>query len=1114
MASESGIRDNCLRGNVGDFLRAKIREGSELSFVSAFFTIYAFRELRDELSRIGHLNFLFGEPRFLQSLDPERTAKKYFRIEQDTLALQNKLHQKRAARECAEWITNKVDIRSVKQTGFLHGKMYHIANNGVEEAILGSSNFTVRGLGLAMAGNNIELNLEVNDSRDRRDLKSWFEEIWNDPDLVADVKADVLAYLQKLYQNHSPQFIYFKTLFHIFEKQLTDLEARDTQIGQSTLVDTDIWKMLFEFQKDGVKGAINKILTHNGCVVADSVGLGKTFEALAVIKYFELKNERALVLCPKKLRENWTVYRNNDELNPFVGDRFRYDVLSHTDLSRERGLSGDLNLETLNWGNYDLVVIDESHNFRNNTKGRRSDEGDLIRKSRYERLMDDIIRSGVKTKVLLLSATPVNNTLRDLRNQLYILTEGSDDAFKDSIGIASLQETIRQAQQQFSIWAKLSEGERKTSILLERLGGDLFKLLDELTIARSRKHIQSYYKDSLQELGGFPKRLKPVSVFPEIDLKNRFMSYDRLNEEIARYKLSLFNPSKYVLPQYQPAYEAQGGRNFTQADREHFLIAMMKVNFLKRLESCVNSFEISMNRTIRKIEVLEQRIARHKQYRAENPDLDFDELTASEEDDPDLQQALEVGGKLKFRLAHLDLEQWLQDLQQDKQQLNALYVQSKDVDVDRDAKLAELKKLIEGKVRKPTQDKSGRPNRKVLLFTAFADTAVYLYDALRDWVHNTLGIHCAIVTGGSAENQTTLGKKDFNHILTNFSPVSKRRSKIPSMPQETEIDLLIATDCISEGQNLQDCDYLINYDIHWNPVRIIQRFGRIDRIGTINKAVQLVNFWPTPNLDKYISLKQRVEARMALVDITATFEGNILQTEEIEELIKDDLRYRDRQLLRLKDEVLDLEDFTEGVALNEFTLDDFRVELLKFLESNRALLEEAPLGLYTVVPSDVQNATIAPGVLFCVRQESAAASTETLNPLQPYFLVYVLNDGNIRFGFTQPKQILEIFRLLCSTKPIPHERLCDLFDQETRNGSDMTAYSKLLSSAVTSIEKTFRRRAVGQLLQDRGGKLLPRTEQVNEGTEFDLITWVVIKNGQLPPSSNRPAARGAENGNA
>ena len=414
--------------------------------------------------------------------------------------------------------------------------------------------------------------------------------------------------LRQLYEDNAPEFIYYKTLFHIFEKFLGDAGKTDAELGQTSLFETGIWQALFEFQKDGAKGAINKTLRHNGCILADSVGLGKTYEALAVIKYFELKNERVLVLCPKKLRENWTIYTANSLLNPFISDRFRYDVLSHTDLSRDRGYSADINLETLNWGNYDLVVIDESHNFRNNTPGKRDEAGDLTRKSRYQRLMDDIIKAGVRTKVLLISATPVNNDLKDLRNQIYFLTEGNDRSFAETLGIGSLKDTLTAAQKVFSLWARKQSAERKTADLLEKLNAAFFKLLDELTIARSRKHIQKYYKDTIAQLGGFPERKKPVSIYPAIDTRGRFLSYDKLNDEIAGYKLSLFNPSKYVQEQFKPAYQTATRDPFTQADRENFLIGMMKVNFLKRLESSVKSFEITMGRTIAKIEALETKI--------------------------------------------------------------------------------------------------------------------------------------------------------------------------------------------------------------------------------------------------------------------------------------------------------------------------------------------------------------------------------------------------------------------------------------------------------------------------------------------------------------------------
>jgi SNF2 family DNA or RNA helicase len=1100
---QSGIRDNFTRGSVGAFLREQILPKAILSVVSAYFTIYAYEQLRDQLDAIEYMNFLFGEPRFVNMLDPDKTEKKAFVIDSEGLRLENVLAQRRVARDCAEWIRSKVSIRSLRKSNLLHGKMVHIATQGADAAILGSANFTTRGLGLAGQNSNIELNLVVDSSRDRADLKAWFDELWRDEKLVADVTADVLHYLAQVYANHSPEFIYYKTLYHIFERYLDDASRVEADLGRTTLFETDIWRTLFDFQKDGVKGAINKILTYNGCVLADSVGLGKTYSALAVIKFFELRNERVLVLCPKKLRENWTVYRQNDQLNSFVADRFRFDVLAHTDLSRESGFSGDINLATINWGNYDLVVIDESHNFRNNTPGKRDAEGNLIRRSRYQRLLDEIIRAGVRTKVLLLSATPVNNDLKDLRNQLYVITAGDDQAFQASIGIGNLRETLRQAQMQFTNWAKRPAGQRRTGDLLTNLGADFFRLLDALTIARARKHVQKYYQHEMARLGGFPKRERPLAKYVDIDLAGRFMSYDRLSKEIEGYTLSLFNPSRFVLPQHRSLYERKVG-NFTQATREGFLIGMMKVNFLKRLESSVHAFALTMERTIEKIETLEERLRAFQTAAERYPELNLETADLADVEDEELRDALQVGKGLTFRTAHLDVAGWLMALQHDKQQLDVLYSQASAVTVLRDAKLQALKQLIADKVRQPPTDKRGQPNRKVLIFTAFADTALYLYDQLHAWAQNELGIHVALVTG-AGDNRTTFqptGYRQmthFNQILTNFAPRAKRRSQIASMPQTGEIDLLIATDCISEGQNLQDCDYLINYDIHWNPVRIIQRFGRIDRIGSQNETVQMVNFWPTPNLEQYISLKYRVEARMALVDIASTFEDSLLQPDELEELIKNDLKYRDRQLLRLKDEVLDLEDLDDSAPLTEFSLDDFRVDLLNYLEVNRKALDDAPFGLYTVAPASPDVRTIAPGVIFCLRQKEAGgaepgrdAATQ-VNPLQPFFLVYVLDDGNVRLGFAQAKQILTIYRELCAGVSAPHAHLCELFDAETQDGQAMQSYAHLLQRAVDAIVAGYHKRLGGALQSGRGARLPTLEEQVHDASDFELVTWLVIK---------------------
>ena len=1083
----SSIRDNRRRGCVGDFLREHIRKDADLSIVSAYFTIYAYARLREPLEEIAGLRFLFGEPRFVKSLDPDRTETKTYRIEEEKLQLRNRLRQKAVARQCADWMREKVGIRSIRRSNLLHGKLYHINHNGIEKALVGSSNFTVSGLGYG-ASPNIELNLEVTDDRDRLDLRNWFDEIWNDEELVADVKEDVLGYLAQFYRENAPDFIYFKTLYHIFEKFLLDQKTGGLLDRKLHLFDTQIWTALYAFQKDGVKGAINKIERHSGCIIADSVGLGKTFEALAVMKYYELKNHRVLVLCPKKLRENWTIYQaqNNSELNPFLEDRFSYTVLSHTDLSRDGGCSGDIDLGQINWGNFDLVVIDESHNFRNNTKGKKDEEGRVVRVSRYERLMEEIIKKGVKTKVLMLSATPVNNNLRDLRNQIYFVTEERDDAFRESIRIRSIGDTLKAAQSVFTIWS--GRPERDVRDLMERLDSAFFKLLDELTIARSRKHIRRYY--DLKEIGEFPRREKPQAIYPQIDAENGFISYDRLNEEIQKYELSLFNPSKYVRPEHREKYEFKI-RNFTQAGRERFLIGMMKVNFLKRLESCVHSFAVSMERTVSKIEALEEKLRAFQAHQAQVEAVDLDEL-AVEEDDPETEDAWEVGRKATFSLADLDVDGWLTDLEKDRKQIASLLQEAAAVTVARDAKLAALRDLLREKALHPATTRDGRPNRKALVFTAFADTALYLYEALREWARSELGVHIALVTGGAVENRTTFGKNEYNNILTNFSPLSKNRRKIRSLPQEGEIDFLIATDCISEGQNLQDCDTLINYDIHWNPVRIIQRFGRIDRIGSRNASVRLINFWPTKDLDRYIALKDRVEARMALVDLTATADDNLLQ-EEIRELIAGDLKYRDRQLKRLREEILDPEEATDGVSLSEFTLDDFRIELANYIEANREKLEAAPLGLYAVVAAPEAHPVIRPGVIFCLRQVGETAGNETVNPLQPCFLVYIRDDGAVRFNFAQAKQILEIFRTLAAGEGKACEALCDLFNGETGNGDDMARYDDLLAKSVAAIMATFKKRAIGALLSGRDGRLIPRSRQAEDADDFELITWLVIR---------------------
>ena len=1110
-SASSSIRDNHSEGKAGDYLAEQLAPDSQVSIVSAYFTIHAYHALKDKLDQIKHLRFLFGEPTLLASLDDGQKESKAFSLTGKGLDLRNQLQQRKLAKDCADWITRKVDIRSVSQSGFLHGKMYHFRKEGKEGALIGSSNFTVPGLGLRDSGNNVELNLVVDSDRDRADLLGWFDKWWNSDSETQDVKDTVLKELARLYSNMAPEFIYYLTLFRIFKEFIDSKRDTDDDLSSVALPDTSVWQKLYAFQKDGAKAAINKLRDMNGCILADSVGLGKTFTALAVIKYYELKNDRVLVLCPKKLRRNWTIYRSDNTLNPFVNDRFRYDVLSHTDLSRDKGDVDGIELSTLNWGNYDLLVIDESHHFRNNKKARQA-PGEEPRQTRYEKLVNEIVEKGVSTKVLLLSATPVNNELSDLRNQISFIAGGdvtrsitADSAFQERLEVRSVKETTRTAQTQFTNWSKQPSESRNGRDLLQAISGDFFKLLDGLSIARSRKQIQTYYRDEMASLGGFPERPPPLSLHPKIDRHSEFISFQQLDAKISELKLALYNPTLHLrddLPDdIRHDYQDTIHGGFTQEGRERILVSMMKVNYLKRLESSIYSFRKTLSKVIEKIDALDKKIANFEQHQDDNPEVDYDLVTLEDLDDPDLGlEDFTVGGKRKFHLGHIDTYKWRENIHEDREKLQNLLDQTSVITVARDEKLKTLSDKILEKFDQPTTTKDGRKNRKVLIFTAFADTARYLYENLVSTIQEH-DAHAALICGDGG-NKTTLGNQDYDNILTNFSPISKERANQPQFPQDEEISVLIATDCISEGQNLQDCDLLINYDIHWNPVRIIQRFGRIDRIGSLNKAVHLINFWPVEDLDLYLKVKHRVEARMALVDLSATQTDNLLEDEQLEELITSDLRFRNQQLVRLQDEILDLEDFDDNITLIDFSLDEFRLDLLQYLESKREALEEAGSGLYAVVPAGEGMAS--PGTIFCLRhigqnedkhgeQGNSSAGASDINPLGSYFLIYVRDDGIVRLTFAHPKQALNLMRELAAGKDSPHERLCKLFDARTQDGTDMSHYDGLITKALESIKNTFNRRALGTLFAGRDGMLPHESETPSDQEdEYELVTWLVI----------------------
>ena len=1106
----------------GDFLKAHLQEGTELSVVSAYFTISAYEALREKLERVERMRFLYGAPDHLQAVTRDNRPARAFGLTEKGLAPTRQLSQRAVARRCADWIRRKAEIRSVKDD-LLHGKLYHVIGSKAD-AMIGSSNLTLPGLGLAERG-NVELNLVVDSDRDRDDLLAWFEEWWKDEQRTEDVKDRVLRQLELLHRNHSPEFIYHLTLFHLFADELADLAGADEDVNRRGLAQTAIWDSLFEFQREAARIVIDRVKKLNGCILADSVGLGKTYTALAIIRYFELQNDRVLVLCPKKLARNWRSFKANSLVNPFVEDRFGYDVLFHTDLSRDYGYSGETDLAKHNWGNYALVVVDESHNFRNNTRGTLAD-GEPKRKSRYEKLMEDIVGSGANTKVLMLSATPVNCDLRDLRNQISFIAGGdvthqaaADGFFSgpERLGLDSVRQTTEAAQRRFSAWARKPQPERRREGLVEVLDADFLRLLDGVSIARSRKHILKHYRDDMERLGPFPTRERPESVYANIDLRNPEFSFDALVEQIDDMNLALYNPAGYLREDLNAAvragYERDVVNGFTQVGRERSLIGMMKVNFLKRLESSVESFRLTLERTGRKIDSLLDACDRFERAEADDPAMAYAQLSPyttgngpeAPEEDPESEYGdFFVGGKLRFHLAHIDIPKWRPLLAQDRAALRRLLDAATEVGPERDAKLAELRRRIERKLRSPSARADGRPNRKALVFTAFSDTAEYLYENLAPAV-NAAGGQIGLVKG-SGGNRATVGRGNYDEILANFSPGSH-----PGTHAKSGIDVLVATDCISEGQNLQDCDLVINYDIHWNPVRIIQRFGRVDRIGSPNDSVKLVNFWPVEDLDRYLNVQNRVHARMALVDVTAAQGDNLLEDKETREAVQQELQFRDDQLRQLREQVVDLEDLEDSVSLADFSLADFRRDLQELLASRRAEFEGAAPGLYAVVPPETPNGTVAPGAIFCLRQRGdeppgtgsdrrrKSAELRRLNPLGRHYLVYMRDDGEVELGFASARKTLTLFRELAQGRETAAEELCEIFDQRTSDGSDMGRYNELVLGTVRHIARAFSRRAGGQLGRKDG--LLPRAATQPSGVDgdYELVTWLAIvdpKKGQ------------------
>lgn len=1074
------IIDN-INKTVKEDLQESIRRESKMSVAAACFSMYAYQELKKQLEQVDEFSFIFTSPTFVKERAEKEKREFYIpRLNRESslygtefeIKLRNEMTQRAIARECADWIRRKATFKS-NTTGENMGGFMTVASKEEQVAYMPINGFTTVDLGCERGNNSYNMVNRI-EAPFATQYIQLFDTLWNDKAKMQDVTDVVVENISSVYNENSPEFIYFITLYHVFSEFLDDI-SEDVLPNEATgFKQSKIWSMLYDFQRDAVLAIINKLEKYNGCILADSVGLGKTFTALAVIKYYENRNKSVLVLCPKKLAANWNTYRDNYVNNPIAVDRLNYDVLFHTDLSRNGGTSNGLDLDRLNWGNYDLIVIDESHNFRNGEGGAGTHKSDG--ENRYQVLMRKVIRAGVKTKVLMLSATPVNNRFYDLRNQLALAYEGDADVMDQRLNTTkSIDEIFRQAQRAFNAWSELKPEQRTTDALLRTLDFDFFEVLDSVTIARSRKHIERYYDTS--EIGKFPERLKPISLRPNLTDLNQAIDYNQIYELLSSLTLCIYTPSDYIFPSKLDKYMDRGKANLTMQGREFGIQRLMSINLLKRLESSVFSFNLTLKRIWQLIHTTIEGIDHYEKYG--NADITMYEAGESDFDMEDSNtDFFSVGKKTKIDLEDMDYKSWRKALQQDADNLELLILMVADITPEHDTKLQTLFRLLDDKMAHPINP----GNKKVIIFTAFSDTAGYLYEHVSEYMKNRYGLDTAVITGAIDGKTTAKGlKPTLNNVLTCFSPVSKDKAVLlPNNP--TEIDVLIATDCISEGQNLQDCDYLINYDIHWNPVRIIQRFGRIDRIGSRNAYIQLVNFWPNMTLDDYINLKSRVETRMKITVMTATGDDDLINPEE-----KGDLEYRKQQLKRLQEEVVDLEDMSTGISIMDLGLNEFRLDLLAYIK-NHGDLEKTPRGLHAVVP---KTEGCPEGVIFVLKNVNNSVNIDNQNRIHPFYMVYISTEGEIICDYLNPKGLLDDVRLLCRGKSEPIKTLCAQFNRETDDGRNMSEMSELLSMAIDSIIDAKADNDIDSLFKSGGTSAL--MSAVSGLDDFELICFFVVK---------------------
>lgn len=1113
---------------------SKYTQTGKLSIVTGYFTVGALAYLSKETqNKIDEYKFILGD---IVNFDANKDRALDLLNEEITIDASLKLS--RVAKEAVTFLElDKVKAKTL-EPNFCHAKAYLYKHNDKDPQkdyyISGSSNLTEAGIGLKTT-NNVELNIgSFGSDPQYNELIKWFDSLWARPQAhdyktVLDgnggvnrvpFKQYLIDEIKKIFTEYSPKQLYYKVLFELFGNELLlekDNPEFNRQIGR--LENTVVYNSLYEFQQKGVLSLIKMLQKLNGAILADAVGLGKTWTALAVMKFYQLQGREVILICPKKLQYNWRIYQKNQN-SKFEKDQFEYFLRFHTDLSddlmdkyHDRADKMFLNEKPK------LFVIDESHNLRNN------------KSKRYKFLVDQILSKNEDVKVLMLSATPINNSLMDIRNQFKLIVGGNAKGFADSLDIKNIDYTFRAAQKAFNEWTE--KPEPKIGEFIKKLPPNFFKLTDALTVARTRKMIEGH-----QEGLKFPQKTKPENIFVTPKQIGNFESFEELFDHFPPM-LSGYQPSFYI-----EELEDANVLN-DEKQRDHFLVKMMYILLVKRLESSWFSFQS----TVEKILAHHQNaLDRIKQYQETKKETVWNEAQSSLFDDDDILAQIEdftLGKKRKTRLIDIDrsgnIEAFKKDLKADIEALQLL--QSNLIQFER--KIAkEIKKprnhsseddkleTLINRIVKKRQAGENYGNAKVLIFTVYKDTAFYLFEQLKARGFNNV----AAVSGDSSTVWNEEGEtKKYEPILQRFAPFTKlfrekewtfepsskelslskqfdewqhwiaENDKIIYEKLQNPIDILIATDALSEGQNLQDCDLVINYDIHWNPVRVIQRMGRIDRLGSPNTKIFGINFWPSNNINTYLNLQGRIEQRMATMKLAGS-EVHLDFSDTFKEMAEDEnleQKQKARMLEQMQSSWEEIET-EKTLGFDDFSLETFRQELLEELKKNEQFYKSLPNGIYTGFKA-IEEVCPQEGMIALLGYPSKPTKSNHFE-YKGYELIYIDHSG--KSVFLNQKEVLNaLAKHKDEIRFVP--KAIDQGEPQSIEhlSSALSTWLKSQASEEVVQEDGTVKQKMGKASLDMLNKLKSGSKTAiqklkEEGTasqkynkdNFDLITWFIISN--------------------